>query len=60
VGGELNTANDSAFDSTVLLPRGLHVVRHPAMITVRAGRPANYRLTVTPVNGAFTNTITLP
>jgi hypothetical protein len=57
-GGELDTANDSAFDSAVIAPPPDFTLSvTPAMITRRAGQPANFGLTVSPINGAFTTTV---
>jgi len=57
-GGEINTANDTAMDiTTITLPPDFTLAVTPASITIRAGQPAQYGITVTPINNAFTNPI---
>ncbi len=57
-GGELNTVNDSFMDVTAItLPPDFTLAIAPPSITVKAGQPAKYGITVTPVNNAFTNPI---
>jgi uncharacterized repeat protein (TIGR01451 family) len=57
-GGELNTANDTAMDpTTITLPPDFTLAIAPASITIIAGQPAKYAITVTPINNAFTNPI---
>jgi uncharacterized repeat protein (TIGR01451 family) len=57
-GGELNTANDTFMDvTTITIPPDFTLAVTPASITVRAGQPAIYGITVTPINNAFTNPI---
>jgi len=57
-GGELNTANDTFMDvTTITIPPDFTLAVTPALITVRAGQPAQYGITVTPTNNAFTNPI---
>jgi len=59
-GGELNTANDSFTDvTTVTIPPDFTISVTPATITVVAGLPAKYLVTITPTNNAFTNPIAL-
>ncbi len=59
-GGELNTANDSFTDvTTVTIPPDFTIGVTPASITVVAGQPAKYLVTITPINNAFTNPIAL-
>jgi len=57
-GGEINTANDTAMDiTTITIPPDFTLAVTPASITIRAGQPAQYGITVTPINNAFTNPI---
>jgi uncharacterized repeat protein (TIGR01451 family) len=57
-GGEINTVNDTAMDSTTItIPPDFTLAVTPASITIRAGQPAQYGITVTPINNAFTNPI---
>lgn len=57
-GGELNTANNSASDiTTITLPPDFTLGILPGSILLKAGQQADYELTVTPVNTAFTNPI---
>ena len=57
-GGELDTANDSAFDSTAITPPPDFTLSvSPASTSAKAGQAASYGITVTPVNGAFTSAI---
>ena len=59
-GGELNTANDSAFDSTAITPPPDFTLSvTPSTTSARAGQVANYGITVTLINGPFTNAINL-
>jgi len=58
-GGELNVANDSASDpTTVTAPPDFTLSLASSTITVRAGKTANYTVTVTPQNNAFSTPIT--
>jgi uncharacterized repeat protein (TIGR01451 family) len=57
-GGEINTANDTAMDvTTITLPPDFTLAVTPGLITIRAGQPAQYGITVTPINNAFPNAI---
>jgi len=57
-GGEINTANDTAMDiTTITIPPDFTLAVTPASITIRAGQPAQYGITVTPINNTFTNPI---
>lgn len=59
-GGELNTANDTFMDvTTITLPPDWTLTAAPPSDIVRAGQVAPYTITVTPVNNAFTNPISL-
>jgi uncharacterized repeat protein (TIGR01451 family) len=58
-GGEINLANDTATDTTTTTPPADFAISFTlATITVKAGQVANYTLTVTPQNNAFTNPVT--
>jgi uncharacterized repeat protein (TIGR01451 family) len=57
-GGEINSANDTAMDvTTITIPPDFTLAVTPASITIRAGQPAQYGITVTPINNAFANPI---
>ncbi len=58
-GGELNTANDSASDTTTItLPPDFTLAIAPPSVAIRAGQPATYGLTITPINNTFSSAIT--
>jgi hypothetical protein len=57
-GGEINITNDTAMDITIItIPPDFTLAITPASIAIRAGQPAQYGITVTPINNAFTNLI---
>jgi hypothetical protein len=59
-GNEISTANDTFTDlTTISLPPDLTVAAAPPSVMVRAGQPAQYTITVTPVNNALANPVTL-
>jgi len=58
-GGELNVANDSANDATtVTVPPDFTLSLASSTLTIRAGKTANYTVTVTPQNNVFSSPIT--
>ncbi len=58
-GGELNVANDSANDATtVTVPPDFTLSLASSTLTIRAGKTANYTVTLTPQNNAFSSPIT--
>jgi hypothetical protein len=57
-GGELNAVNDVAIDiTTVTLPPDFTLSLTPTTITINAGQPASYAMTVTPLNNVLAKTI---
>jgi hypothetical protein len=59
-GGELNVANDSASDSTIVtVPPDFTLSLAAASITIHAGKTATYAVTATPQNNVFANAIAL-